>query len=158
MPPGHRVTRAVTKAAVAAAILTAAVLPAGCGGSSDALGGGAEVDVCGGYEAYDDLPEVDPADRAEVNEWAAGFLRVTERTETDRPVTDRDGDRRDVPQAIVSAFDALERSVTEYKSRMAEAAGKGPDEVRRAADSLALDDRFRDADVAVRTFYEETCR
>lgn len=148
----------VRKVALTLALVAAGATLGACGGDTDALGAGSEVDVCGGYEAYDELPEVDPADAAEVREWATGFLRVTERTETDRKVTDRDGDRRDVPPAVVAAFDALERSVIEYRKQVAEAAGRGADQIRRAADALALDDRFREADVTVRTFYEEKCR
>lgn len=130
---------------------------AACGGGPDALGAGPEVDACGGYEAYDDLPEPEPEDADAVLEWATGFLRVIERTDTDREVTDFDDDRQEVPATVVNAFAALERSITDFRDGVSAAAGDGPAAVRRAADELALDDGFRRADEIVRDFHAETC-
>ena len=127
-----------------------------CGGEREALGGGPEVDVCGGYEAYDELPEPDAADAGAVREWATGFLRVIERTETDDDVTDANGDRHEVPAPVAQAFADMERSVTAMRDRVG-AAGEDATEVRRAADSLATDETFRAADTVVRDFHAERC-
>lgn len=133
-------------------------LAAGCGGGSSALGAGPEVDACGGYRAYDELPEPDPRDADAVLEWATGFLRVVDRTDTDRQVTNRDDDRQEVPPAVVDAFADLERSVTAFQERVSAAAGEGPAVARQAADELALDDAFARADERVRAFHAATCR
>lgn len=154
MSRGWAVSRLVTVAAAAVAVV---VLPA-CGGSSSATGGGARVDVCGAYEAYDALPEPDPKDPAKVQAWAAGFIRVMDRTETDEQVADRQGHNHDVPAEVVAAFPHLRAAVKRYQAAVRAAAPKGGVAVAAVADRLAVDDEFRNADATVRGFHDKTCR
>jgi hypothetical protein len=136
-----------------------ATLASSCGRSSGALGGGARVDVCGAYEAYDALPEPDPRDVAAVQRWASGFLRVVARTETDRQVVEKRGHRhRDVPAVVAGAFPQLRDSVKRYQASVQAATSHGPNAVVAVADGLALDAEFTRADASVRDFHDKTCR
>ena len=129
-----------------------------CGRSRQPLGGGPEVDVCGGYDAYDDLPEPDAADGEEVLAWTAAFLRVVERTQVDDDVRDREGDRKPVPKEVSAAVPVLERSIVALRRRVQAAVPKGPEAVRAATDSLALDADFARADRVIGEFRSKTCR
>lgn len=145
-------------AARAHRVVTAGVLFLGaCGGGSEALGGGAEVDACGGYEAYDELPEPDPTDARAVLDWADGVLRVIDRVDPDREVRDLEDERREVPPGVLDAFTSLKRSVEDLRDRVADAADTGTAAIRAAADSLALDEDFATADTTIRAFHTEIC-
>ena len=146
----------VCRSAAALVAVVATVGFAGCGGRDAALGGGPEVDVCGGYRALDELPEPDPGDQRAVVEWADGFLRATERTETDLRITDRNGDRTEVPANVVTAVKTLERSITAFRAK-ARAAG-GAAAMNAVADSLAGDAGYHAAHRRLRDFTKERCR
>ena len=136
------------------AVVVATVLPA-CGGSNSASGGGAHVDVCGAYEAYDALPEPDPRDRAAVQRWATAFNRVLARTETEDQVSDGHGPRHDVPAPVAGAILHLRTAIRRYQGGLRDATGAA---AVAAADRLALDDEFQRADATLREFHDKTCR
>jgi hypothetical protein len=139
-------------------LLAAVPLLSSCSHSSGALGGGARVDVCGAYVAYDSLPEPDPADGATVQRWTAGFLRVIDRTDTDREGVDKRGHQHNVPADVANAFPRLRDAIGRYQAAVRAASARDAGAIAGAADRLALDDAFVKADITVRDYYTKTCQ
>ena len=139
-------------------LVLCALLAAGCGGSKEALGGGGDVDVCAGYDAYDRLPEPDPTSAPRVLAWSAGVLRVIERTQTDQDVRDRHDKKQPVPADVTAALAVLKHSMEQLQTRVRAAAADGPAAVRGATDALALDPAFTTADRRLASFRTTICR
>lgn len=134
-----------------AALGVLVLLASGCARSDAAAGGGEEVDVCGGYEAYEELLEPDVSRSEAVVKHAASVLRILDRVDTDRRVS---GD--DVPEELVDHLETIEAAMKELR-RAAAAAGRNGSALRDAESALFHDDEVRAADAAWATFHEDAC-
>jgi hypothetical protein len=130
------------RALVALVVVLAA---GGCTRSNAASGGGAEVDFCGGYEAYDLLAEPDPTDTDSVVGYASSVLRVLDRIDDDVRV-----DGADLPDELIDHLDLLAESMRELRSGATES-------LVGAESKLFFSDDARQTDAALTQFYDAHC-
>ena len=131
-------------------LVVTAIALAACGGGSQALGGGEEVNACGGYEAYDALDEPRPDDADGTVEWAKGVLRIIERVDFEERIRQPDGDRIDVPKQVIDDYTTIETSIRTLRD------GAG-DDVAAAQRTLSRDEAFNAADARMASFFATNC-
>ena len=137
--------------ATALALVLAAGGLTGCGGKKGALGGGKDVDFCAGYQELDALSEPPPADKAEVERFAGGYLRIIERIDIEFKIRQPDGDRITLPKAVVADLATLSTSMTQFRDSIDR-------DLATAHEVITRDKAFAEADARLADFAAVNCK
>lgn len=127
------------------ALVIVVLATGGCTRSNASSGGGAEVDFCGGYEAYDRLAEPDPTRVDSVVDYASSVLRVVDRIDEDIRV-----DGAELPKGIEEHLDALAESMRTLRRGARESLAASESALFFSADA-------RTTDAALTAFYDAHC-
>jgi len=137
-------SRGTGPAGVAVAI---ALLLGGCS-SSQELGGGPEIDLCGGYAELETFEEPSITDPEAVRRWVIGSRRVVERVDLDREI-----DETPVPNDVARALDAVDTALGRFQSAIAD----DRETLVGPAEDFAADADFTDAYGVLTTFVGDHC-
>ena len=148
---------------VAAGAVTLALLAAACGERAQAGTTGDDLDVCTGVLFVLILDEPDPAEPADVVDYADDYARILGNVSDETRWEDRDGTLRLPPKLVLQDIGIQKRSMERLRADAKKAIQAGNraavlDGIRRAQAVLAADAAYREADRRLTKFLFESCR
>jgi hypothetical protein len=129
----------------------------GCAKRSGAVGAGPDIDACAAYKEYDaDFGEPPPTDPDAILAYAQGVARVVDRVRDDYTISVKNKEDLVPPKEVIDAFAQVKVAMTDLGQRV-RAAGKDPVKVKDAANWLATNRAYLQADARISDFYATTC-
>jgi hypothetical protein len=137
-------------------VLLLVALATACGGTETRLGGGPDVNVCGGYVALDKLPEPRLDRRQEVEQYLDGVLRVLDRVDYLARYVGSDGKKHQPPASMKDELAPLEDVIHRFRTQLK--AMPGQDGARQLAEKIAADPEYRRLTGDWARFYRDNCQ
>lgn len=147
---------------IAAAVVLLTISGAACGGRSNSVATGDDVDLCTALRYLNRFTEPRPEDKTEVLQYAQGFVDVIDRIDKRRDLAVNEELKnakkrlKASPKALADTR-VIRAAMVRLRSAVKATADDG-DAIRAATNDLAADEKYAAAERRVTAYYGTTCR